>query len=56
LEEAESMESSSTENKPADFENLMDVVVSREEFKKSIEAITDKLSEIPREFEKFQRK
>jgi len=55
LEEAESKESSSTEDKPADFEDLMDVVVSREEFKKSIEAITNKLSEIPKEFEKFQR-
>ena len=70
LENAESKESSSTEenpadlttgivveteDKPADFEDLMDVVVSREEFKKSIEAITNKLSEIPKEFEKFQR-
>jgi hypothetical protein len=37
LEEAESKESSSTEDKPANFEDLMDVVVSRKEFKKSIE-------------------
>ena len=55
LEEAESKESSSTEDKPADFEDLMNVVVSREEFKKSIKAITNKLTEIPKEFEKFQR-
>ena len=33
----------------------MNVVVSREEFTKSIEAITNKLTEIPKEFEKFQR-
>ena len=55
LEEAESKESSSTEDKPADFEDLMDVVVLIEDFKKSIEAITNKLTEIPKEFEKFQR-